>query len=106
MKGGKKEASDEADIRVEKSECSKEDENTSCLICKTVVTTVVTVVAPTCGTLESFDNVYLTNRNVSLIAAIRDHQRRLPGGGRGPAGGRCPSCFSAKTEIRRRERAD
>ena len=46
MKEGKKEASDEADIRVEKSEGSKEEEeNTSCLICKTVVTTVVTVVA-------------------------------------------------------------
>ena len=44
MKGGKKEASDEADIRVEKNEGSKEEENTSCLICKTVVTTVVTVV--------------------------------------------------------------
>ena len=45
MKEGKKEASDEADIRVEKSEGSKEDENTSCLICKTVVMTVVTDVA-------------------------------------------------------------
>ena len=46
MKEGKKEASDEADIRVEKSEGSKEDENTSCLTYKTAVTTVVTVVVP------------------------------------------------------------
>ena len=45
MKEGKKEASDEADIRVEKSEGSKEEESTSFLTYKMIVTTVVTVVA-------------------------------------------------------------